>query len=259
MKYRKLPVVIEAFKLTNKNDAEQSRWILEAIERKEATVAYKNSYFVGMDIKTPEGTMRANDGDYIIKGINGEIYPCKPDIFEKTYEVADEAVPKNKDLETIKAIADEKVFSFEETAEITSEELNAIVYAAESMARELATLKDGYKVALEFCETMRKKNEFLKGLLGSRYPCNCEKFCVFKINDKCNHHGACDHRGELKAGESDLKANFPNIVYCFQCREWIKTDNLLQIGKCFFEETEGKFTEACFYCANGVREEGEPK
>lgn len=37
-------------------------------------------------IETLEGTMRANVGDYIIKGINGEFYPCKPDIFMKTYE-----------------------------------------------------------------------------------------------------------------------------------------------------------------------------
>jgi len=40
------------------------------------------------DIKTLEGTMRANIGDWIITGVNGEKYPCKPDIFEKTYEQA---------------------------------------------------------------------------------------------------------------------------------------------------------------------------
>ena len=39
-----------------------------------------------MDIKTLEGTMHANVGDWIITGVNGEQYPCKPDIFEKTYE-----------------------------------------------------------------------------------------------------------------------------------------------------------------------------
>lgn len=38
------------------------------------------------DIKTLEGTMHADNGDYIIKGVKGEIYPCKPDIFEATYE-----------------------------------------------------------------------------------------------------------------------------------------------------------------------------
>ena len=40
----------------------------------------------GFCIPTLEGNMKANIGDYIIKGINGEFYPCKPDIFDKTYE-----------------------------------------------------------------------------------------------------------------------------------------------------------------------------
>ena len=40
-------------------------------------------------IQTLEGTMIASVGDYIIRGVNGELYPCKPDIFEKTYEKAD--------------------------------------------------------------------------------------------------------------------------------------------------------------------------
>ena len=44
---------------------------------------YTNPY---VPIETLEGTMRASVGDYIIKGVNGEFYPCKPDIFEKTYE-----------------------------------------------------------------------------------------------------------------------------------------------------------------------------
>lgn len=44
----------------------------------------KNNPYV--PIETLEGTMRASVGDYIIKGVNGEFYPCKPDIFEKTYE-----------------------------------------------------------------------------------------------------------------------------------------------------------------------------
>ena len=40
-----------------------------------------------MKIKTLEGDMVITKGDYIIKGVNGEFYPCKPDIFEKTYEI----------------------------------------------------------------------------------------------------------------------------------------------------------------------------
>ena len=44
-----------------------------------------------LEIETLEGVMRANSGDYIIRGVNGEFYPCKPDIFEKTYEEVSDA------------------------------------------------------------------------------------------------------------------------------------------------------------------------
>ena len=49
-----------------------------------AIEAYKTA--VPLDIETLEGTMRANAGDWIIRGVKGELYPCKPDIFEATYE-----------------------------------------------------------------------------------------------------------------------------------------------------------------------------
>lgn len=43
----------------------------------------------GIDIKTLEGTMHAKPGDWIIRGVKGELYPCKPDIFEQTYEAVE--------------------------------------------------------------------------------------------------------------------------------------------------------------------------
>lgn len=46
----------------------------------------KTSNTIGLKINTLEGVLLAKQGDYIIKGVNGEFYPCKPDIFEKTYE-----------------------------------------------------------------------------------------------------------------------------------------------------------------------------
>ena len=46
----------------------------------------EDKYNPYIKIETLEGTMKASVGDYIIKGVNGEFYPCKPDIFEKTYE-----------------------------------------------------------------------------------------------------------------------------------------------------------------------------
>jgi hypothetical protein len=95
MKYRKKPVVIEAVQL---KDTYQS--IVECIEfvfsigmessagAEVATVA-KVRTDKGFIISTLEGDMKASFGDYIIKGVKGEFYPCKPDIFEATYELAE--------------------------------------------------------------------------------------------------------------------------------------------------------------------------
>lgn len=60
----------------------QSKWTWAEYEQVVATD--------GLKIFTLEGAMMANIGDWIIRGVNGEYYPCKPDIFEKTYEPAEE-------------------------------------------------------------------------------------------------------------------------------------------------------------------------
>lgn len=54
----------------------------------ERPITLETSNMIGRKIyiTTLEGVMTANEGDYIIKGVNGEVYPCKPDIFEKTYD-----------------------------------------------------------------------------------------------------------------------------------------------------------------------------
>lgn len=87
-KYRKKPVVIDAFKWTGGRDqVEDPTWIVEALEKGDATIVSSNDLGESvMQIKTLEGTMIAQQGDYIIRGVQGEIYPCKPDIFEATYE-----------------------------------------------------------------------------------------------------------------------------------------------------------------------------
>ena len=76
MKYRKKPVVIEAF-VTEEP----------------------------MDIETLEGVMHASAGDYIITGVEGERYPCKPDIFARTYEPVDSG-PASPDRDALLALAD---------------------------------------------------------------------------------------------------------------------------------------------------------
>lgn len=93
-KFRKKPVVIEAFKWTGGPDqTEDPEWIDAAIKAK--TVRFENvrTKEVCLLIDTLEGTHRANQGDYIIQGVKGELYPCKPDIFEMTYEPVVEQVP----------------------------------------------------------------------------------------------------------------------------------------------------------------------
>ena len=77
-KYRKKPVVIEAFKWGTDKVPE---WWIE--KSKDFMVLTATGSVM---IPTLEGTHEAKVGDYIIQGVQGEIYPCKPDIFEKTYD-----------------------------------------------------------------------------------------------------------------------------------------------------------------------------
>lgn len=84
MKYRKKPVVIEAIQFID--DADRIMEIHEFLGGDTMRVNYGDKDNPYIKIETLEGTMKASVGDYIIKGVNGEFYPCKPDIFEKTYE-----------------------------------------------------------------------------------------------------------------------------------------------------------------------------
>jgi len=83
-KYRKLPVEIEAVQMASADGdfTLAPLWLAEARDR--MTVFHESDdVFV---VKTLEGDMRGATGDYIIKGVAGELYPCKREIFEKTYE-----------------------------------------------------------------------------------------------------------------------------------------------------------------------------
>lgn len=95
MKYRKKPVVIEAFQYDGDLKDKDGNWYVpkwasEAFEK--GVLFYQNP--ISKDappcelyIKTPEGNHHVTVGDYIIRGVSEELYPCKPDIFKKTYEV----------------------------------------------------------------------------------------------------------------------------------------------------------------------------
>ena len=90
MKYRKKPVIIEAIQFEDNSD--RIIEIHEFMGGDTIRVNYEDKDNPYLKIETLEGIMKASVGDYIIKGVNGEFYPCKPDIFEKTYEIViDEA------------------------------------------------------------------------------------------------------------------------------------------------------------------------
>jgi hypothetical protein len=82
-KYRKKPVVIEAIQWDGTNYQEVCDFVRERLVFEYTSSPPSERVLV---IETLEGTMRAQAGDFIIRGVNGEYYPCKPDIFEKTYE-----------------------------------------------------------------------------------------------------------------------------------------------------------------------------
>ena len=96
MKYRKKPVEIDAWHFTKENFKKGvPRWVdhlpINEYGREELNhdVSLWSQYGgekIGGEIKTLEGEMTISENDYIIKGVHGEFYPCKPDIFEETYE-----------------------------------------------------------------------------------------------------------------------------------------------------------------------------
>lgn len=131
MKYRKKPVVIDAFQL-------KSGILLTDIYS--FFGVYSDDDFKPFDfvddkiiIKTLEGEMTATNGDYIIKGIKGEFYPCKADIFEATYEKFEFAV-ENKNSDTKK----EEIFAVMVEGRQTPSKMYSEQCDAENEAKRLA-------------------------------------------------------------------------------------------------------------------------
>lgn len=95
MRVRKKPVEVEAFQWQPRpRPGADPEWFTNALAGDAGDVG---SAFVGGDDRGPalylytrEGVMRAEPGDWIIRGVSSEIYPCKPDIFEQTYEIIGE-------------------------------------------------------------------------------------------------------------------------------------------------------------------------
>lgn len=97
MKYRKKPVVIEAFKYDGDLKGADGKYYVPdwAVNAFENGIMHYDSEDgekppIELYIDTLEGTHHVSVGDYVIRGVKGELYPCKPDIFEKTYEACEE-------------------------------------------------------------------------------------------------------------------------------------------------------------------------
>jgi hypothetical protein len=97
MKYRKKPVVIEAFQMTEErrwNNSDWPEWLHKAWNMPDLiegalSIDTNDETRTKLVIGTKEGVHRVTFGDWIIRGIQGELYACKPDIFEQTYELVE--------------------------------------------------------------------------------------------------------------------------------------------------------------------------
>ena len=89
-KYRKKPVVIDAWQFTKENYKEGAPLFIRQAKDVELWSQFSGDV-IGGEIETLEGVMTISENDYIIKGVHGEFYPCKPSIFEATYEVVNES------------------------------------------------------------------------------------------------------------------------------------------------------------------------
>lgn len=90
--FRKKPIVIDAVQWPgNSFKSTPPEWLVAALYKEPGTPGFLMRLDNDLFIETLEGRMRAAPGDWIIRGIKGEIYPCKPDIFAATYEPADAA------------------------------------------------------------------------------------------------------------------------------------------------------------------------
>lgn len=89
MKYRKKPVVIDAMQYTQDTLHSVMTWIETFVEHNSEVLSY-NEEANRFDCITLEGKLEISEGDFLIRGVKGEFYPCKPDIFHLTYDTVEE-------------------------------------------------------------------------------------------------------------------------------------------------------------------------
>lgn len=163
-KFRKKPVVIEAIQWTGEN-------IVDVAEFMHSCSGFHiNKFTKTVIIETLEGTMSASKDDYIIKGVKGEFYPCKPDIFEQTYETVsgDEFITEVNIAELLKV------------AEASEKQYDQVV----KQNRDLQTQLNAYKKELSDIKTQIENDcEACREEYGE--DCNCEECLLSDIYKGC--------------------------------------------------------------------------
>jgi len=138
MKYRKKPVVIDAVQLNWKNWNAVCELLGDLVSDKNpgkyglaSDTCGEQEPYINLEISTMEGIMLALHGDYIIKGVSNEFYPCKPDIFKMTYEAVSEtsadwvAEPVTKPIALRQATDDDITQIMGKTLQLVDEYCNA--------------------------------------------------------------------------------------------------------------------------------------
>lgn len=163
MKYRKKPVVIEAFQMTEqrrRDNSEWPQWLNQAWQLDSSTPGSVSPidypYYKGNDklvIRTIEGAMTVDWNDWIIQGVKGELYPCKPDIFAATYEAVVEDTP------SLPAVADGTVTIVERLRDVIIEVSGA---TTEQITNEASFIEDLGFDSLDMVEVVFSVEEEFK-------------------------------------------------------------------------------------------------
>lgn len=150
MKFRKKPVVIEAVQVSKRMDITSPQWLAEAISRNDIILHGMGKLtrdVPWVEIHTLEGLMRGDEGDWIIRGVAGELYPCKPNIFAKTYEPADAAPPPPEQndgtLRLPEPMTDAEVFAAGIEAVAAMIEAKARAFADQHGSNDMGSLSFG--------------------------------------------------------------------------------------------------------------------
>lgn len=84
--FRKRPIEVQAFQWVGQDRNDWPEWAAEVDHLEDICAVLIGCAAVGLKVWTTEGAIRASHGDWIIQGVRGELYPCKPDVFAETYD-----------------------------------------------------------------------------------------------------------------------------------------------------------------------------